>query len=282
MKTKEDFLKAYVDGIKAVNDSVAKGAYGEVENNLSALTSVEKDLQKLIETEVFDECKTAHEAILRRSFLTPSHKAIREEGKLVRVEKADKEVMIDLKGFCEHHNFAMEWWYELQALNKRLTVKVARSLGVGPTELRRINGSYTMSELAKEIELGKTPDSNSQVIKHMQKVLDLLDEGCGKVNNYDLAYVMSTYTKRNSKRALSVSCSKHTVLQTILLDVFHRVATGKEYSVDYKRTEVSSSAPEPAKAEEKKPSAKKASSKKVTTVAKPKKVSEAPAAEAAA
>ena len=159
---------------------------------------------------------------------------------------------------------------ELQSLNKRLTVKVARSLGVGPTELRKINDSYTMSELAKEIELGKTPDSNSQVIKHMQKVLDLLDEGCGKVNNYDLGYVMSTYTKRNSKRALSVSCSKHTVLQTILLDVFHRVATGKEYSVDYKRTEVT--APVEAKVSEaSQPKAEKAKSVK----AKPAKASEA-------
>lgn len=272
-RTKESFEQAYIDGIKAVNDSLAQGAYSEVENNLATLKQVEGDLRKLIEKEVFNECKTTHEAILRRSFIAPSHKSINEEGKLVRIEKADKEVMIDLKAFCEHHGFPLEWWYELQALNKRLTVKVARSLGVGPTELRKINDSYTMNELAKQIELGQNPDSNSQVTKHMQKVLDLLDEGCGRVNGYDLAYVMSTYTKRNSKRALSVSCSKHSALQNILLDVFHRVATGKVYDVDYKRTDPASTS-EPAKEE-----AKKTSSKKVTTVKKPsaKKSSEAAA-----
>ena len=262
MKTKEMFQREYVDGMKAVNESLVKGAYGEVENAINALTQVEKDLHKIIEKEVFAECKSTHDAILKRSFVVPSHKAIREEGKLVRVEKSDKEVMIDLKAYCEYHNFPVEWWYELQALNKRLTVKVARSLGVGPTELRKINDSYTMDELARQIELGKTPDSNSQVVSHMQKVLDLLDKGCGKVNNYDLAYTMSTYTKRSSKKALSVMCSKHTALQVILLDVFHRVATGKAYDVDYKRREpktVVEPAEEPKKISQ--PKAKKTASK---------------------
>lgn len=255
MKTKEMFQKEYVEGIKTVNEAIATGAYGEVENALNALTQVEKDLQKLIEKEVFAECKTTHEAILKRSFITPSHKSNREDGKLVSIEKADKEVMIDLKSYCEYHDFPIEWWYELQALNKRLTVKVARSLGVGPTELRKINDSYTMDELARQIELGKTPDSNSQVVSHIQKVLDLLDKGCGKVNNYDLAYLMSTYSKRSSKKSLSVMCSKHTALQVILLDVFHRVATGKQYSVDYKRKPEASAQPE-QKVSEAKPKTK--------------------------
>ena len=255
MKTKEMFQKEYVEGIKTVNEAIATGAYGEVENALNALTQVEKDLQKLIEKEIFDGCKTTHEAILKRSFITPSHKSNREEGKLVSIEKADREVMIDLKAYCEFHDFPIEWWYELQALNKRLTVKVARALGVGPTELRKINDSYTMDELARQIELGKTPDSNSQVVSHIQKVLDLLDKGCGKVNNYDLAYLMSTYSKRSSKKALSVMCSKHTALQVILLDVFHRVATGGQYSVDYKRKAETSAQPE-QKVSEAKPKTK--------------------------
>ena len=77
---------------------------------------------------------------------------------------------------------------------------------------------------------------------------------------------MSTYTKRSSKKALSVMCSKHTALQVILLDVFHRVATGKAYNVDYKRKDSVNSAPEAPKAETSKPKAKAAKTTKTEEV----------------
>ena len=120
-----------------------------------------------------------------------------------------------------------------------------------------------MDKLAAEIELGKTPTSDTQVVKHMQKVLDTLSPDEGKVNGHDLAYVLSCYTKKNNKTALRVVCSKHTILQSLLMDVFHRVVTNGVYSVDYKKdgsqiTEVKETAPKT----EKKPATKKSSAKK--------------------
>lgn len=232
---KNQLLKDYEAKITEVNTVCTKGTNAEVEGKLAELLNIEKEYRSLLEKEVFASLNDIHEALVRHHFETISHKKISQEGRMTGIEKATKNVQIDLRRFCEYKSFDLAWFYELQALNKRLTLRKALELGVTTREVRVINDSYSMDKLASEIELGKTPTSDTQVIKHMQKVLDTLSPEEGKVNGHDLAYVLSCYTKKNNKTALRVICSKHTVLQSLLTDVFHRVVTGGVYSVDYKK-----------------------------------------------
>lgn len=231
---KTELLAAYEAKIAEVNQACAKKA--DVEGRLAELVNIEKEYKQIRESEVFAGLADTHQAIVLHHFNTISHKRLSEEGVMTGVEKSEKRVQIDLKKFCEVKGLDLGWFYELQALNKRLTLKVAQSVGVTAQEMRKINDSYNMEKLAREIELGKTPTSNTQIVAHMQKVLDMLSPGEGKVNGYDLGYVLSCYTKRNNKATLRVQCSKHTMLLSLMGDVFYRIATGGVYGVDYKHT----------------------------------------------
>lgn len=257
---KAELLREFEAKIAEVNKVCAKATASELEGKLTELKNIENEYRAIREKEVFASVADVHEALVMHHFDTISHKKVMEDGVMTGVEKAERMVQIDLKRFCEHRGFDLGWYYEMQALNKRLTLKAAAELGVSAKEMKRIDNSYNMDRLAAEIELGKTPTSDTQCVKHIQKVLDELSSGEGRVNNHDLAYIWMCYAKKNNKKALRVICSRHTILQSLLMDVFHRVATGGCYGVDYKQTKAETSAEvseKPVAVE--KPTSKKAS-----------------------
>lgn len=231
---KDELMAAYNAKIAEVNQACSKGTNADVEGKLAELVNIEKEFRAVRESEVFAGLMDTHQAIELHHFDTIGHKKTTDEGRMTGVEASKRTVQIDLKKFCEVKGFDLGWFYELQALNKRLTLRVAASIGVTAAEMKRIDDSYNMDKLASEIQLGKTPTSDTQVVKHMQKVLDMLSPGEGKVNSHDLGYVMSCYTKRNNRAALRVQCSKHSVLLSLMGDVFYRIVTKGVYGVDYK------------------------------------------------
>lgn len=89
----------------------------------------------------------------------------------------------------------------------------------------------------------------------------MLSPGEGRVNGYDLGYLLSCYSKRDKRALLRVQCSKHGVLLSILTDIFYRVSTGGVYGVDYKRKDIT--ATESKDAKDSKPKAKRSSTKKL-------------------
>lgn len=234
---KAKLLVEFDEKIAEINKICSKATTSELEGKLTELKNIESEYHGIREKEVFASLADIHEALVTHRFETISHKKTTKDGVMTGVEKDKRFVQIDLKRFCEHRGFDLGWYYEMQALNKRLTLKAAEELGVSAKEMKRIDSSYSMDKLASEIELGKTPTSNTQCVKHMQKVLDELSSGEGRVNNHDLAYVWMCYAKRNNKKALRIVCSRHTVLQSLLMDVFHRVAINGGYGVDCKQNE---------------------------------------------
>lgn len=267
---KARLLADYEAKIAEVNKICAKGTAAEVEGKLTELKNIENDYRALREKEVFASCADVHEALVQHHFTTISHKKISEDGVMTGVEKSERMVQIDLRKFCEYKGLDMDWFYEMQALNKRLTLKAATELGVSAKEMKAIDDSYSMDKLAHEIDLGKTPTSDTQCVKHMQKVLDSLSEGEGRVNSHDLAYIWLCYAKKNNKTALRVICSKHTILQSLLMDVFHRVVTNGTYGVDHKRTSnvAEGSEPKTETAKQTKPKASKKVAEAETVVVK--------------
>lgn len=271
MATKERkavLLTDYAAKIAEVNQACAKGTNADVEGKLSELANIEKEYGSLREKEVFAGLLDTHQAIEKHHYDTIGHKKVVEDGRMTGVEKIDKTVRIDLKRFCEVKGFDVAWWYDLQALNKRLTLRIAESIGVSAAEMKRIDGSYSMDKLAADIELGKTPTSDTQIVKHMQRVLDALSPGEGKVNGHDLGYVLACYTKRNNRAALKVQCSKHSFLMSLMGDVFYRIATKGVYGVDYKRNKVADTEGKDEKGSA--PKAKTASKGKAASKAKSK------------
>lgn len=261
-----------------VNKAILARDAGLIETKLQELTNIEGRYQVAMENEVFNSLNTVHDAIVKYKFDTLAHKSEKTDGVLTAVKESSKTVFIDLKKFCEYRGLPTVWWYELQALNFRLTLRTAESIGVSGSAMEKIRNSYMMDQFARDISLGKDPTSNSQCVKHMQAVLDALSEGEGKVNNHDLAYILGGYSKRDNRNELCLVCAKHSTLLLLMTDVAHRLVMKKSYGVTHKADPSYVPGSEEKKPSEKKPSGKKKSSVKKSSAKKADAVSEPVAA----
>ena len=234
---------------------VAKiGEYNEAlkENDLAKATRIEQELKEteasyaeLKSVEVFTELKEkenpVREAITTHSYLVISHKTLREDGVVKGFEIIEDKVrQIDLVKFCKFCNLDTMWQYNVERFNQLLAMRAANELKMTKAQIKKICDSFYMNDLARQIEMGGTPDSNTAICKQLQQVLDSIlfeDNGKGKnvyrVNNHDVAYLLMCYTKRG-KKVLSIAVAKNAYMHRLVMDVAHRIVTGKAYDLEYR------------------------------------------------
>lgn len=241
----DDYSKAvYNNDFKTMNDLDIK------------LKEIETDYANEIAKVVYQECLATDNpiktAITEYSYNVLSHKDIKENGILVRRELVDDKVrQIDLLKLCKYsidskHEKQLDtsWDYSVMAFNQLMCLRSAKELKFTASEIKTIAKTYYMHELAKQINLGGTPDSNTQICKQLQMVIDKIlfeDDGKGKntykVNNHDIAYILMLYTKKG-KNALAVQVAKHDFMRRLISDVLYRIVTNSKYSLEYKQIKV--------------------------------------------
>lgn len=254
------------------------GEYNEAlkENDLAKATRTEKELKDAEAAyaeakcvEVFGELSQSENpvkaAVAMHSYLVVSHRVMREEGSVVGFEIVEDKVrQIDLVKFCEYIKVPTMWKYSVEKFNQLLALCTATELKMTKAQIKKICDSFYMSDLARQVEMGGTPDSNTAICKQLQQVFDAIlfeDNGKGKnvykVNNHDVAYLLMCYTKRG-KKVLSVAVAKNAYIHRLVLDVMHRVVTGKAYDLEYRMISAEKAAkkvaeikPEPEKNETK-------------------------------
>ena len=222
------------------------------ENDLAKATRFEQELKEaeasyaeLKSVEVFTELKgkenPVREAIITHSYYVISHRVLREDGVVKGFEIVEDKVrQIDLVKFCKFCNLDTMWQYNVERFNQLLAMRAANELKMTKAQIKKICDSFYMNDLARQIEMGGTPDSNTSICKQLQQVLDALlfeDNGKGKnvyrVNNHDVAYLLMCYTKRG-KKTLSVAVAKNAYMHRLVMDVAHRIVTGKTYDLEYR------------------------------------------------
>lgn len=240
------------------------------ENDYAKSTRVEQELKETEAAyaeakcmEVFAELKATEapvrSAIAMHSYLVVSHRVKREEGVVTGFDIVeDKSRQIDLVKFCKYCGLPVMWQYKVEKFNQLLALRAANELKMTKAQIKKICDSFYMNDLAKQVEMGETPDSNTAICKQLQQVLDDIlfeDNGKGKnvfrVNNHDVAYLLMCYTKRG-KKTLSIAVAKHSYMHRLVLDVAHRVVTGKAYDLEYRMVSAEKVPATKAKAETKK------------------------------
>lgn len=228
----------YNEALKA-ND-LAKAAHAEQE-----LKEAEAAYAEAKCIEVFGELAKSENpvkaAVAMHSYLVVSHRAMREERVVTGFEIVEDKVrQIDLVKFCEFCKLPTMWKYAVEKFNQLLAMRTATELKMTKAQIKKICDSFYMSDLARQVEMGGTPDSNTAICKQLQQVIDGImfeDNGKGKnvhrVNNHDVAYLLMCYTKRG-KKTLSVAVAKNAYIHRLVLDVMHRVVTGKAYDLEYR------------------------------------------------
>lgn len=245
-KVLSELRENIVEQISLFNKSLKEGDFSGMAKAEAELKELETQYADMMATVVFDEvgedANPIKAAIIKYWYPVLSHKKVSTEGKLIGFELIeDKMRQIDLVKLAKYCNIKADWQYAIEKFNQLLTLRAAHELKLTKKEIEKICDSFYMNKLSREVELGGTPDSNTQICKQLQKIVDDMvfeDDGKGKnkykVNNHDVAYLLMCYTKKNNKKALTVSTAKHSVVHRLVMDIEHRVVLGKVYGLDYK------------------------------------------------
>lgn len=254
---------------KAIEDGVSINDLAKLEEEIK---DAEVDYAEAKRTEVFEICKNSPKpiftAIEMHHYEVFGHKTTKDEEVITGVEKVSKTKQIDLVKLCKYCGLDTAWQYMVEKFNQLLAARTAKELGLTEAQIRKLKDSFAMNKIARDLEMGETPDSNTKMCKMLQTILNGFmfeagenGENIYKVNSHDVKYLVACYTKRG-KKFLSVSVAKSEYIHRLVADIAHRVLMGKAYDLEYKMTEVSENAavevkPETAKAEKPKKSAKK-------------------------
>lgn len=242
-----DYRATIEEKIHEYNEALRDNDLQKANGAEDALKKAEKDYAAAKQNEVFDELSKLEdpvkEAITMHSYEVVSHREKKFEGVVTGLELVtDKLVQIDLLKLFEFLHKPTEWRFKVEKFNQLLALRTANELKLSKAQIKDIKDSFYMDELARQIDMGGTPDSNTAICKQLQMIVDAVifeDNGKGKnvyrVNNHDVAYLLACYTKRGRK-VLTVSVAKTAFVHRLVMDIMHRIVTGKSYSLDYKMT----------------------------------------------
>lgn len=246
---KEFVLERYSEAeakLAELNAALRANDAAKMAKNESELKDIESSYRAVKTKQVFGECATLKDAIVRHDFPIIGHKAIKSEGTITGFEMvSDKICQIDLVEYCKYMQLDATWRFKVEKLNQLLAMRAGREIGMTNAQITKMHDSFHMNELARKLDMGETPDSNTAICKVLQQVLDSIlfeDDGKGKnlnrykCNSHDVAYLLMCYTKRG-KEVLSVSVAKNAYIHRLIADILHRTVTGKVYNLDYQMVE---------------------------------------------
>lgn len=159
------------------------------------------------------------------------------------VTEATRKIdLLKLDKFCQRDNSSSiandeMWSHMVQRFNQLLCLRAAKELKIDP---KSIVDTYYLSEKAKELDMGKTPTSNTQILKQLQSVIDAIiyeaneNGNIYKAKSQDVAFLLMLYTKKG-KKSLTVSTAKHTIMRNLIAEICHRIVLDAAYKLDYKQ-----------------------------------------------
>lgn len=234
-------LRATVEEkVKAYNEAMQDGKFDDVQKLDTEITDSVNEYTSIVRDMCFEDCAASDDpmmtAVTLLSFMTIGVKDTRKgDEKLPVREVIEKERQIDL---LKLHKFVdggighnKEWAYMIEKFNLLMTCQKAKDLGIDPTA---INDSYAMSEIAKGYDLGKNPASKTNLLKTLTAIVQAMVGEEYKPVSHDVNFLLSVYS-RKSRKALTVTCANHKYMRGYVMEICHRIVTGKTYEVDYKK-----------------------------------------------
>lgn len=226
--------------VTAYNSAMVEGKFDEAAKADSETADAIGEYTSIVRDICLEDCAAADdpmmEAVKALSFATLGVKDTKKGNSKIPVrELVEKERQIDL---LRLHKFVdggighnKDWPYMIEKLNLLLTCQKAVDLGIDPAS---INDSYAMSSIAKGYDLGKNPASKTNLLKTLTAIVQAMIGEEYKPVSHDVNFLMSVYS-RKSRQALTVTCANHKYMRGYVMEICHRIVTGKTYEVDYKK-----------------------------------------------
>ena len=227
--------------VKDFNDKLQSGDYENAAKINSEIEEVVNEYTAMVRKECFNALKATEnpmlEAVKQLTYPTIRVKDTKqgEEKIPVRIVE-DIERSIDLLKLHKHVGgdgigANKNWVYTVEKFNFLMTAQKAVDLGIDP---KQVNDSYAMSEISKEIDMGKTPTSKTNILKTLNVVIASMIGEEYKAKSHDVNFLLSIYSRKNRK-ALTVSCANHKYMRQYLAEVCHRIVLDKSYEIDFKK-----------------------------------------------
>lgn len=238
--------------IRNYNEAVDNGNFTAMTEADNKQAELEKEYAQLAEVVCYANLKKMEnpmlEAVKAYGFNVVGHKDVKTIEKIVEDgeektitittrEATIKEKQIDLIKFDNYGGKTVSinpmWKYEIQSLNQLFCIRTAQDMGV-PFE----PASYYMDKIARRIEDGETPVSNTAMLEALQNLVDMIifegeDKNKYRANSRDITAILKQYTK-SGKARLGIAVAKHNYFTRIIGKVLYRIATGEQYTLEYK------------------------------------------------
>ena len=151
----------------------------------------------------------------------------------VSLEK--KKARIDLEKLCDFGRLDKTWATDAAKLLALLTLRETDVYAIKASELAK--KSYYFISAATKKQNGETPDSNTQIVSLLQKIIDeaiFVDNGAGKnaykCNNHDIAFIQDAVTKMDTKEKCTIAMLNERQFKTVMMSVFAH-CLGEAYKV---------------------------------------------------
>ena len=238
--TKEELRKNAEELCKVYNDLVQSGSFEESMKVDEEMEQVVNEYTSLARKECFEAIKATEnpmiEAVKLLTFQTIRARDTKqgEEKVPVRVIE-DIDRPIDLLKLHKETDGGIgadkNWAYKVEKLNFLLTAQKAKDLGINPKE---VNDSFAMTDIAKQIDMGKTPTSKTNILKTLNVVIQAMIGEEYKAVSHDVNFLMSIFSRKN-RAALTVSCANHKYMRQYCAEICHRIVMDESYKIDFRK-----------------------------------------------
>lgn len=250
-KTKAELRERAEMLARIYNESVQTGEYApkiEVKDGDDVTSMLVRDYLEqtvneytsIARKECFDALKETADPMLEavKQLTYPTIRIVdKKEGEenqkipVTTIENTEKQIdLAKLNKHCGGIGKDNNWLHMIEKFNFLMTAQKAVELGIAPNA---INDSYAMSEIAKGYDLGKNPASKTNLLKTLQLIVNAMIGEEYKAVSHDVNFLLSVYSKK-SRKALTVTCANHRYMRGYVMEICHRIVTGKTYAVEFK------------------------------------------------
>lgn len=230
----EALTKEYNDAIQNGKYDIAVKLNEKTERAVNEYTSIARE-------ECFAALKAAENPMLE-AVKVLAYPTIRSKDTKAGEEKIPVRVVEDVEkaiDLLKLHKYVggdgigndKNWAYAVEKLNFLMTAQKAVDLGIDP---KAINDTYAMCDISRQIDMGKTPTSKTNILKTVQAIITAMIGEAYKATSHDVNFLMSVYSRKNRK-SLTVTCANHKYMRQYLAEICHRIVLGKDYELDYKK-----------------------------------------------
>lgn len=247
-------IKAELDKQRIQYNSIS--ALGEEKADFVKLNAINKEMEKNIDEyatlakAAFLDALTSSKSPVTDAIKAPTYTVLHikdtvdKDTKVVVRTIEDKTRTItfrDLNSKFESGFRNTNWKAYVEQLNLRLCLLTADKLGLPAAEKKEIEKRFRMSNGGRDIDLGATPTSNTQLLKQLITVCTSIDgeveEATIKsmIRSHDVEFLVMAYT-RMGRELRHISTLNSNKLADAILVIMNRAMLNENYGLDYQRT----------------------------------------------